>query len=290
VVFLVLFVVVMSVALRRPTLESLLFAVALAVGLTPEFLPMITSVTLAKGAVRMAREKVVVKHLSAIQNLGGIDVLCSDKTGTLTAGEMTLDRSLDAAGSPAPRVLSLAALNSRFETGIKSPLDAAILARAGEEAEGWSKDDEIPFDFERRCLSIAVARAGERLLVTKGAPEAILARCTSHEIDGAPVPLTDEARARCLETYRALSAEGLRTLAVAWRRLPEPGPCSASDERDLMLAGFLSFSDPPLADAALALQDLARDGVSVKILTGDGDLVTRHVCAQVGLPVDRVLL
>jgi Mg2+-importing ATPase len=290
VLFLVLFVVVVSVALRRPTLESLLFAVALAVGLTPEFLPMITSATLAKGAVRMAREKVVVKHLSAIQNLGGIDVLCSDKTGTLTAGEMALDRSLDAAGSPAPRVLSLAALNSRFETGIKSPLDAAILARAGEDDEGWSKDDEIPFDFERRCLSIAVVRAGQRLLVTKGAPEAILARCASYEVNGAPEPLTDEARARCLNTYRALSADGLRTLAVAWRHLPERGPCTTADERDLSLAGFLSFSDPPLADAALALQDLARDGVAVKILTGDGDLVTRHVCAEVGLPVDRVVL
>ncbi len=272
VVFLVLFVVVVSVALRRPALESLLFAVALAVGLTPELMPMITSVTLAKGAVRMAREKVVVKHLSAIQNLGGVDVLCSDKTGTLTAGEMVLDRSLDAAGKPAPRVLALAALNSRFETGVKSPLDTAILARATDD-DGWRKDDEIPFDFERRCLSIAVTRAGEHLLVTKGAPEAVLARAASYEVDGAPVPLGAEARARCVETDRALGAEGLRTLAVAWRRLPEPGPCSAADERDLTLAGFLAFSDPPLADAALALQDLARDGVPVKILTGDGELV-----------------
>jgi Mg2+-importing ATPase len=290
VVFLVLFVVVMSVALRRPALESLLFAVALAVGLTPEFLPMITSVTLAKGALRMAREKVIVKHLSAIQNLGGIDVLCSDKTGTLTAGEMDLDRALDALGRPAPRVLSLAALNSRYETGIKSPLDAAILGRAAEDDEGWSKADEIPFDFERRRLSIVVARAEERLLVTKGAPEGILALSTSYEVEGAPLALTAEARAGCLETYRALSAEGLRTLAVAWRRLPEPGACSAADERDLTLAGFLSFTDPPLADAALALHDLSRDGVAVKILTGDGELVTRHVCAEVGLPVARVVL
>ena len=177
VVFLVLFVVVVSVALRRPTLESLLFAVALAVGLTPEFLPMITSVTLAKGAVRMAREKVVVKHLSAIQNLGGIDVLCSDKTGTLTAGEMDLDRSLDAVRRPG------AARRSRSppSTAASRPASRARSTRPSWPAQRrttrrWTKDDEIPFDFERRRLSIVVARAGERLLITKGAPEAVLAR------------------------------------------------------------------------------------------------------------------
>ena len=182
VLFLILFVMLVNVLLHRDPLQSLLFAVALAVGLTPEFLPMITSVTLARGAVRMARRKVIVKHLEAIQNFGSIDVLCSDKTGTLTSGEMALERCCDLRGEDSPRVLALARCNSALQAGLRSPLDAALLAAPSPEADAARKLDEVPFDFERRRLSVVVEQSGRRLLLTKGAPESILPLCTSSEI------------------------------------------------------------------------------------------------------------
>jgi Mg2+-importing ATPase len=289
VVFLVLFILVVSLSLHRHPLESLLFAVALAVGLTPEFLPMITTVTLAKGELRMSRAKVVVKHLAAIQNLGSMDVLCCDKTGTLTAGEMRLDRALGPLGEPSERPLLLATLNSRFETGIRSPLDAAILERRLP-AEGWEKRDEIPFDFERRRLSVVVEKQGDRLLVTKGAPEGILALCTSVEVEGHTRPADAALLERCADLQRRLGGEGLRLLAVAHRRLEERPAYTAADERDLTFAGFLAFSDPPLPETPSALQDLRRDGVAVKIVSGDDELVTRHVCVQVGLDPGEIVL
>jgi Mg2+-importing ATPase len=187
--FLVIFLIVVSIAMRRDPFQSLLFAVALAVGLTPEFLPMITSVTLAKGARAMARKKVIVKHLSSIQNFGSIDVLCTDKTGTITTGNMALDRAVDPFGEPSQRAFTLAYLNSKFETGIRSPLDAAILKGVPPQGiEDYEKCDEIPFDFERRRLSIVVERAGERLLLTKGAPEGILPLLVSYEAGGKSPP------------------------------------------------------------------------------------------------------
>ena len=181
VVFLVLLVFLVNIVLQRDPLESLLFSVALAVGLTPEFLPMIVAVTLASGAVHMARRKVVVKHLAAMQNLGSMDVLCSDKTGTLTSGSMALDRSLDPLGQPCERVLLFAYLNSFYETGIKSPLDAAILGHGRLAIDGYEKLDEVPFDFERRRVSIVVAMDTERWLIVKGGPEGVLACCRAYE-------------------------------------------------------------------------------------------------------------
>jgi len=290
VVFLVLFVLLASVALHRPLLESLLFALALAVGLTPEFLPMITTVTLARGAVRMARRHVVVKHLAAIEVFGGMDVLCSDKTGTLTAGEMTLDRCVDAFGDPSERTRQLAYLNSVHETGIRSPLDAAILRSAGPASPESLKLDEIPFDFERRRLSVVVDAGDGALLVTKGAPEAIVPLCRDHESAGERRRLDDEARRRCRATFEALSAAGYRVLAVAERRLPRQPVYRAADERDLTLVGFVTFVDPPMPGVAEALQALRRDGVAVKIVTGDNELVARHVCAEVGLDGRAVVL
>jgi Mg2+-importing ATPase len=285
--FLVLFILVLRVALHKDALESLIFAVALAVGLTPEFLPMITSVTLAKGAVRMARVKMIVKHLSAIQNLGSIDVLCSDKTGTLTRGEMSLEKTLDAAGQPAEHPLLLAYLNSKFETGIRSPLDATILQAQVSHAEEYSKRDEIPFDFERRRLSIVVdqkSAAGSRhLLITKGAPEGILALSVACEMDGQRVPMDTAAHERCAQLYQALCSDGFRVLAVAWREVRLTDGLTVQDERELTLAGFLAFSDPLREDAALAFQALERDGVQLKILTGDNELVARHICKQLGI-------
>jgi Mg2+-importing ATPase len=289
--FLVAFLVVVSLAKHRDPFQSLLFAVALAVGLTPEFLPMIVSVTLSKGARAMARKKVIVKHLSAIQNFGGIDVLCSDKTGTLTSGNMILDRSLDPFGEPSQRVFTLACLNSKFQTGIRSPLDMAILqSPEPEAAAGYEKRDEIPYDFERRRLSIVVERQSRRLLITKGAPEGILALSVNYESDGRTALLDAAALARCRKTYEELSRQGYRALAVAYAEVEARPDYSAADEKNLTLAGFLAFSDPPLSDAKEALAALRRDGVAVKIITGDGDLVTAHVCSQVGLAAGNIVL
>jgi Mg2+-importing ATPase len=290
VMFLVLFILVVNVSLGRDALQSLLFSVALAVGLTPGFLPMITSVTLAQGAIRMAREKVIVKHLPSIQNLGSIDILCSDKTGTLTAGTMSLDASLDPHGQPSERALRLGQLNSRFESGIKSPLDAAILERAVGGTDAYRKTDEIPFDFERRRLSIVVEKDAAYLLVTKGAPESVLSGCTSFEADGRVQPLDDAAREHCMAAFRALSERGFRVIAVASKRVDRPLGFKAVDERDLTLAGFLTFADHLLEGVAESIARLRADGVEVKILTGDNELVTRHICSQVGLDELRIVL
>ena len=287
--FLVLFILVVGIAAHREAMDTLLFAVALAVGLTPEFLPMITTVTLGKAAMDMAREKVIVKHLSAIQNLGSIDVFCSDKTGTLTAGKMALDRSMDAFGADTFRPAFLARKNSRLETGIKSPLDEAILEGAPPDGD-CKKRDEIPFDFERRRLSVVVEEAGRCTLITKGAPEAILELSTMRDADGAVVPIAEGEREAARRTFEALGESGFRVLAVAYRDVEPRGAYGISDECDLVLAGFLAFSDPPLADAAEAVRAMKRDGVAVKILTGDDDRVARHVCSAVGLDANAMVL
>ena len=289
---LVMFIVVVRIGTHRSPFESVLFAIALAVGLTPEFLPMITSVTLARGAVAMSKRKVIVKHLSAIQNLGSIDILCSDKTGTLTRGIMSFDSSQDALGQASDAPLFFARLNSKFETGIRSPLDTAILEQSETEpAAAYSKVDEIPFDFERRRLSIVVEKSGERHLIAKGAPEGILACATAYAAGiGGEVPLTEDARAKCRATYEALSARGFRVLAIATRNVPTQPAYSKTDESELVLLGFLAFADPPLEGAKEALLALKRDGVRVVILTGDNELVTRHVCAEVGLDVEKMVL
>jgi len=284
VVFLVLFVFLVSAALHRDPLQSLLFAVALAVGLTPEFLPMITTVTLGQGARRMARKHVVVKTLGAIQNLGSIDVLLCDKTGTLTSGALAVSASLDARGAPSERPLALARLNAAHETGVTNPLDAALLAAGSGDAATWVKRDEVPFDFERRRVTIVLERGGERLLIVKGAPEGVLRCCTMCEgPDGAPRPLTPEAEEAAAGAARAAGARGERVLAVASRAAGERSAWRAEDERDLVLAGYVTFRDPPHPDAKGALAALRRDGVEVKLVSGDEALVVRHVAGEVGL-------
>jgi len=292
--FLVLFILAVRVALHKDAFESFVFAVALAVGLTPEFLPMITSVTLARGAVRMAGDQVVVKHLPAIQNFGTIDVFCTDKTGTLTTGQMSLASSLDFLGKPSDRPLELAYLNAKFETGIRSPLDVAILKRERPYADGYVKYDEIPFDFDRRRLSIVVYKQDKDnsgyLLITKGAPEGILALSESYEAGGRVVSLDTDARLRCRETFEGLSTQGFRVLAVAYRRVEMGNGFTVADEHSLVLAGYLAFADPPSPDAAASLAAMKRDGVEVKILTGDNELVARHVCEQVGLTNPVIVL
>jgi Mg2+-importing ATPase len=289
VVFLVLFVVLAGALLHRPPLETLLFAVALAVGLTPEFLPIITTVTLAQGALRMARKAVIVRHLSAIEDFGSMDVLCSDKTGTLTTGTMQLTASLDPLGRPSERALDLAYLNSLNETGIRSPLDDAIVAKP-RKTDGYHKLDEIPFDFERRRLSVVLTKGDEVVLISKGAPEQMLERCTSYEIEGVVHPLDAAAAARCRGVHEVLSSQGARVLAVTCRSLPRHPAYSAADEQQLLLVGFVAFADPLVPGVTEALAALRRDGVTVKILSGDSELVVRHVCRQVGLDGDRVVL
>ncbi|HWS18078.1 MAG TPA: magnesium-translocating P-type ATPase, partial [Candidatus Elarobacter sp.] len=290
VVFLVLFLMIVSVVLHRDPLQSLLFAVALAVGLTPEFLPMITSVTLAKGALAMARKKVIVKHLSAIQNFGSIDVLCSDKTGTLTTGEMVLDRAVDPFGDPSNRAFMLAWFNSKLETGIKSPLDAAICKLPCPSSDKFEKCDEIPFDFERRRLSVVVEQASERTLITKGSPEGIFPLLSAYERENKVQAISYEVLARCRATYEDLSSHGFRVLAVAYAKVSTSKTYSIADERSLTLAGFLAFADPPRTDAAESIAALRRDGVEVKIITGDSDLVSGRICEQVGLITGKIVL
>jgi Mg2+-importing ATPase len=287
--FLVLFLIVVSVVRHRDPLQSLMFAVALAVGLTPEFLPMITSVTLSKGAVAMARKKVIVKHLSAIENLGSLDVLCSDKTGTLTAGTMSLDRSLDPFGKVSQRALELAYFNSKFQTGIRSPLDDVILHQPPPKTEDYTKCDEIPFDFERRRLSVVVERQSQRILITKGAPEGIFPLLSGYEIDGKTVPIGDDATKRMQQTSNELNNQGFRSLAVAYVEVPVLPDYSVKDERNLTLAGFLSFADEPLPDAAQAVASLKQDGVEIKVISGDNDRVTGHVCTEVGVDPGKII-
>jgi Mg2+-importing ATPase len=288
---LVLFTLLVNVALHRSFLESFLFAVALAVGLTPELLPMVVSVTLTRGALRMAALKVIVKRPSAIQDMGAMDVLCTDKTGTLTEARIRLERHVDAYGQDKPRVLELAYLNSYFESGLKSPLDDAILAHEEIDVSAWTKIDEVPFDFERRRVSVLLERPGARRLVVKGAPEDILRLCTHCEDRaGASVPLDAAARGRIDALFDSLGQEGFRVLGIAWRDVAPDHPHAViSDESELVFAGFAAFLDPPKASAAQALKAMTASGVAVKIVTGDNEQVTRHVCSQLGVAIEGVL-
>ncbi len=280
-IVLVLLILTMSLALRRDPFESLLFAVALGVGLTPEFLPVIASIALTEGAMRMAREQVIVKHLPAIQNFGSIDVLCSDKTGTLTSGVLTLEQAIDPSGAPSDEVFRLAYINSRLETGIRSPLDAAVLRHGEIDVSAYRKLDELPFDFERRRLSIAVQPPdkNECLLVTKGAVEAILALSV----------MEPAARDEALSRYRDLTARGLRVVAVAHRTLPLRAAYALADETAFVFDGFLAFADPILPGVPALIEQLRADGVAVKILTGDSDIAARHMCEQVAIDSSRLV-
>jgi P-type Mg2+ transporter len=291
VVGLVLFVFLVNALLRRDPLESLLFALALAVGLTPEFLPMIMTVTLSRGAQRMAQGKVIVKRLAAIEHLGNMDILCSDKTGTLTRGAVTLAQYVDAAGAESANVLRLACVNSALESGIRSPLDAAILAHEHPAIADFAKRSELSFDFERRRVSVLVDGSDGRQVVTKGAPEGVLALCTQADRAGVAVPLDAAVRAEAERTFERLSQVGYHLLAVASRpATPEQDHLVADDERDLVLAGFVAFLDPPDPSARETLGALRASGVRVKILTGDGELITRTICDQVGLPTESIVL
>jgi Mg2+-importing ATPase len=282
---------------KHDWLEALLFAVAVAVGLTPEMLPMIVTVNLAKGAIAMSRKKVIVKRLNAIQNFGAMDVLCTDKTGTLTQDRIILKRHLDINGDDSEQVLQYAFLNSHFQSGLKNLLDKAVLAHV-ELAEtlrigaGYSKIDEIPFDFSRRRLSVVVGREdGRHILICKGAVEEIFAVCTKYSL-GEEVGKLDKTHFETAQQETAaLNSDGFRVVAVAYKEMdPLKTTYSIADEADMTLLGYIAFLDPPKESAREAIAQLARKGVQVKVLTGDNEVITRKICREVGLDPGEILL
>lgn len=278
-------------------MQASLFAISIAVGLTPEMLPMIVTTSLAKGALAMSKQKVIIKNLNSIQNLGSMDILCTDKTGTLTQDKVVLEYHLNVDGKEDDRVLRHAFLNSYFQTGLKNLIDLAVIQRQeelGAQAlvEKYTKVDEIPFDFQRRRMSVVVQdREGKTQLVTKGAVEEMLQCCAWAECGGRVLPLEEGVRQRVLAKAGELNSQGMRVIAVAQKTNPSPaGQFSVEDERGMVLLGFLALLDPPKATAKAAIQALQEYGVSVKILTGDNEKVTQAICRQVGLPVERILL
>jgi Mg2+-importing ATPase len=286
---LVLFVLMVNLLLHRPLLESFLFSVALAVGMTPEMMPMIITISLAQGARRMARKKVLVKQLAAIEDFGSVEILCSDKTGTLTEGEIALDRHVDVEGRDNDEVLRFVYLNSYFQAGIKSPLDDAILKYARPAITEYEKVDEIPFDFNRKRLSVVVRRGDEDFLITKGEAESMFAICATVSIDGAAQPFDESRRAQAMETLKKLSADGYRALGVAFRKVEKQDAYAVAAEREMTLAGFAAFLDPPKEGIVAVLEALKKNGVSVVIMTGDNQYVTQKVAHDVGLPTDRIV-
>lgn len=291
--FLVLFVLLAHLALGRPALQSFLFAMALAVGLTPELLPMIMTVALSRGAQRMAAAKVVVKRLSAIHDLGQMDILCTDKTGTLTQARITLVAHPGIDGDDDDQVAEWAAINARFETGLKSPLDEALLLHmSGRSLDGWRKLDERPFDFERRRVSVLVERAvdGVRLEIVKGAPETLLTLCTdARDRSGVIRPLDAALRQRLADLQADRAAQGLRLLGVAFK--PAAGRDTIGQDGDigLVFLGFCVFVDPPKASATQAISRLQAAGVRVKVISGDAAAVVQHLVATLNLPVEGLL-
>jgi Mg2+-importing ATPase len=288
--FLVIFVFFINALFRHGILESLLFSVALAVGMTPELLPMILSLNLSKGSVAMSEKGAIVKHPESIQNFGSMDILCTDKTGTLTQNEIALVRHLDTEGNDSENVLLYSFINSTFDTGLKSPLDDAILKFRHLDIDRFRKIDEIPFDFLRKRISVVVSDGDKRLIVSKGAPEEIFRVCSQVDRNGVTGPLTDAVREQVGGIYQAQSAGGFRTLAVCYRAVPgDVTQFSIDDEKEMTLAGFVTFIDPPKETARESIRQLEQSGIELKILTGDNELVTRKICEQIGLEIKGVL-
>ena len=287
---LVLFVLLVNIIFHRPVLESFLFSVALAVGMTPEMMPMIITVTLAQGAKRMTKKKVLVKQLAAIEDFGSVDILCTDKTGTLTEGEIVLDRHVDFQGKDDENVLQLIYLNSYFEAGIKSPLDDAILKHEPPSMTGYEKVDEIPFDFNRKRLSVVVRHVEEYLLITKGEAESVFAICDAVAIDGVPQPFDDSRRAEAENTLKKLSADGFRVLGVAVLKLGKQDVYTVAAEHAMTLVGFAAFLDPPKEGVLSVLNALKQNGISVVVMTGDNQYVTQKIAHDVGLSADQILI
>jgi Mg2+-importing ATPase len=275
--------------------EAFFFALAVAVGLTPEMLPMIISVCLSKGAIAMSGKKVVVKRLDSIQNFGAMDILCTDKTGTLTLDRVILERYCDVLQAENEEVLLDAYLISHFQTGLKNVLDRAVLKyhdlHKRFSVDNYTKTDEIPFDFSRRMMSVVVATPDKcHRILTKGAPEAVFQRCSHFELNGEFYKMEPILVGDLIEQYQELSKDGFRVLAVAYKDLEDRSTYSKQDESDLILKGYVAFLDPPKETAAKAIDALAKHGVAVKVLTGDNELVTRKICHEVGIATENILL
>jgi len=284
---------------RHNWLDAFLFAMAVAVGLTPEMLPMIVTVNLSKGALAMARKKVIVKRLNAIQNFGAMDVLCTDKTGTLTEGKIVLEKHLDINGDPNEKVLHYGYLNSYHHTGLKNLLDEAVLKHEELEERLKAKDeyrkiDEIPFDFVRRRMSVVVEdKTGLNTLICKGAVDEVLSQCTRVDVKGKIIAVEPEHDTKRRKIADDLNGQGFRVIAVAYKEMPgasDDPVYSVKDESDLILLGFLAFLDPPKETASEALKRLHGLNVTVKVLTGDNEIITTHICKEVGMPVEHLLL
>ena len=292
--FLVLFVFFINAfffSATRGVLESLLFAVALAVGLTPELLPMIMSINLSRGAVAMSKKGVIVKRLASIQNFGNMDVLCTDKTGTLTENKLTLVQYSDLEGKDAEKILFYSFLNSCFETGLRSPLDDAILKYKDFDVKGYEKIDEVPFDFIRRRVSVVIEDEGERFFIAKGALEEILKVCSYCEIEEQISDLTNVCRSKIEQKYAEFSSQGFRVLGVSYKKVMDAKThYTINDETDMVFLGFVAFLDPPKETAKDSLQMLAGCGIELKILTGDNEIVTRTTCEQLGFGIKGITL
>jgi Mg2+-importing ATPase len=277
--------------------EAALFAIAVGVGLAPEMLPMLVTVNLAKGAIALSKKKVIIKRLNAVQNLGAMNILCTDKTGTLTQNEIILEKHIDVDGKDSAQVLDYAYLNSRYQTGLKNLMDVAILKHVDvheklHDDNTYQKIDEIPFDFERRRLSVVLRKNNERdILICKGAVEEIFSCCQYAQSNGQQIPLTPEHVANLKEVVSDLNEDGFRVIAIAMREeAASQKAYGVADENDLVLLGYVAFLDPPKESARAAIESLQAGGVQIKILTGDNDIITRKVCHEVGLPVAQVML
>ncbi len=287
---LVMFVFFVLALKRHDVLQSILFSVALAVGLTPELLPMIVTVNLSKGALAMSKKGVIVKRLSSIQNFGNMDILCTDKTGTLTENKITLVDSVDASGAHDHVVFEFGHVNSEFQTGLRSPLDVAVLASKEEHLSDFEKVDEVPFDFTRKRVSVAVLRGTDRLLITKGAPEEVLKACTKYGDHEHERKMTVDSLNTIESEFHRLSEQGYRVLGVAYKHVEDKSSFSVADESEMVFLGFLVFTDPPKETAKESLAMLRGSGIEMKILTGDNEMVTRNVCEQLGFEIQGILL
>ena len=291
IIFLVLFIFLFNSLLKHDILESMMFALAIAVGVTPELLPMIMSITMARGSLKMAKKGVIVKRLAAIPNFGGMDILCTDKTGTLTEDHISLVNYVDISGADSPDALKYAYINSSFETGIKNPLDRAILDFKKVSIRGYKKIDEIPFDFFRKMMSVVADGPEGYIMIVKGAPEEIFKHVKTYRLGDKVLPFHKEAQAEAINYYHKISADGFRVLAVAVKKPAEQRAVySKEDESELELLGFVSFLDPPKKGIKNILEKFHQEGVRVKVLTGDNEFVAQKICQEVGLEVRGVLL
>ncbi|PJA86772.1 MAG: magnesium-translocating P-type ATPase, partial [Candidatus Moranbacteria bacterium CG_4_9_14_3_um_filter_42_9] len=291
IIIFVIFILVVNSLLKGNFLESLLFSIAVAVGLTPEFLPMIMSVTMAKGSINMSKKGVIVKKLSAIPTFGSMDILCTDKTGTLTEDKIQLVKYIDIHGDHSERVLLYAYLNSVNQTGITNPMDTAVMNFKKLDVTEYTKKDEIPFDFNRKRMTVVVESANkETYMITKGAPEEIFQCCKFYEDNGTNKLLDPNNSSQLIDRYLSLSSEGYRVLAVAIKKIPDPRHgYTVKDETDLEMLGYIAFLDPPKKGTREALEKLEEMGVEVKIITGDNDLVAKKICVEVGVKIKSIL-